>query len=345
MRLQIQHTCTFKLLALAYLILQSTLVMSQDIHFSNWQMSPLNLNPANTGLFEGDGRIIFNYRNQWKSVPVPYNTYSFGADFNLKKSFFKQTQQAIGVLFNQDVSGDGRYQITDLKVPFNHKFSFKRDSGLTVALGVLAGITNISVNVNRLSFDKQWDGDAYNEGLGNGESFAKQSKIFADVSLGTVIQKQFNSKIKASFGYGISHLNTPNISFNNTLGVNLRIRHNESFQLNYSFNNISAIMFEYYGNQQQKFKENLVGLSYYHKVDPKTNTIANVGLLTRLGDALIATVGLNYKTMRLQISYDYNYSQFKRATNGRGGFEVSFIYIWAKPKVFIPKTRVCPIYM
>jgi type IX secretion system PorP/SprF family membrane protein len=345
MRLQIQHTCTFKLLALAYLILQSALVMSQDIHFSNWQMSPLNLNPANTGLFEGDGRIIFNYRNQWKSVPVPYNTYSFGADFNLKKSFFKQTQQAIGVLFNQDVSGDGRYQITDLKVPFNHKFSFKRDSGLTVALGVLAGITNISVNVNRLSFDKQWDGDAYNEGLGNGESFAKQSKIFADVSLGTVIQKQFNSKIKASFGYGISHLNTPNISFNNTLGVNLRIRHNESFQLNYSFNNISAIMFEYYGNQQQKFKENLVGLSYYHKVDPKTNTIANVGLLTRLGDALIATVGLNHKTMRLQISYDYNYSQFKRATNGRGGFEVSFIYIWAKPKVFIPKTRVCPIYM
>ena len=345
MRLQIQHTCTFKLLALAYLILQSALVMSQDIHFSNWQMSPLNLNPANTGLFEGDGRIIFNYRNQWKSVPVPYNTYSFGADFNLKKSFFKQTQQAIGVLFNQDVSGDGRYQITDLKVPFNHKFSFKRDSGLTVALGVLAGITNISVNVNRLSFDKQWDGDAYNEVLGNGESFAKQSKIFADVSLGTVIQKQFNSKIKASFGYGISHLNTPNISFNNTLGANLRIRHNESFQLNYSFNNISAIMFEYYGNQQQKFKENLVGLSYYHKVDPKTNTIANVGLLTRLGDALIATVGLNYKTMRLQISYDYNYSQFKRATNGRGGFEVSFIYIWAKPKVFIPKTRVCPIYM
>ena len=269
MRLQIQHTCTFKLLALAYLILQSALVMSQDIHFSNWQMSPLNLNPANTGLFEGDGRIIFNYRNQWKSVPVPYNTYSFGADFNLKKSFFKQTQQAIGVLFNQDVSGDGRYQITDLKVPFNHKFSFKRDSGLTVALGVLAGITNISVNVNRLSFDKQWDGDAYNEVLGNGESFAKQSKIFADVSLGTVIQKQFNSKIKASFGYGISHLNTPNISFNNTLGANLRIRHNESFQLNYSFNNISAIMFEYYGNQQQKFKENLVGLSYYHKVDPK----------------------------------------------------------------------------
>ena len=80
------HITIFKQLFYACVILQSTVVISQDIHFSNWQMSPLNLNPANTGMFEGDGRIIFNYRNQWKSVPVPYNTYSFGADFNLKKS-------------------------------------------------------------------------------------------------------------------------------------------------------------------------------------------------------------------------------------------------------------------
>ena len=35
----------------------------------------------------------------------------------------------------------------------------------------------------------------------------------------------------------------------------------------------------------------------------------------------------------------------KRATNGRGGFEISLIYIYAKPKIFVPKTRVCPVYM
>jgi hypothetical protein len=45
------------------------------------------------------------------------------------------------------------------------------------------------------------------------------------------------------------------------------------------------------------------------------------------------------------VSYDYNYSQFKRATNSKGGFEISFIYIHAKQRTFIPKSRVCPIYM
>jgi type IX secretion system PorP/SprF family membrane protein len=330
---------------LMILMCVSSLSSAQDIHFSNWQMSPLNLNPANTGMFDGDGRLIFNYRNQWKSVAVPYNTLSFGSDINLKKSLIKKTKEAVGLLFNHDVAGDGKYTITDFKMPFNNKFSFKADTTLTFGIGVLAGLTNVKIDPNRLSYDKQWDGDAYNQGLSNGEDFPRQSKVFADISLGTVIQKTITCKLKGTIGYGISHINKPNISFYNTPGIVLRPRHNEFLQLKYGFNNISSLMVEYYGNQQQKFRENVVGMTYYHTIDPKTNTIFNVGILTRLKDAIITTVGLEYTNMRLQVSYDYNYSQFKRATNERGAFEISLIYIWAKPKVFVPKSRVCPIYM
>ena len=80
------HTCFLKAMLAACCILHIPL-FSQDIHFSNWQMSPLNLNPAQTGLFEGDGRLIFNYRTQWRSVQVPYNTFSFGGDFNLTQQW------------------------------------------------------------------------------------------------------------------------------------------------------------------------------------------------------------------------------------------------------------------
>ncbi len=335
----------FSVLLLAGLIFNACVLRAQDIHFSNWQMSPLNTNPANAGLFDGEGRLIFNYRNQWKAVPVPYSTFSFGADFNLQKSLIKKTNEAVGLMFNHDAAGDGKYQINEFKVPINHRFSFKSDSGLTVGVGVLAGVTNISISPNRLSYDRQWDGDAYNSGLSSGENFERQSKVFMDFGLGTVIQKKFNQNIKATVGYAINHINKPNLSFNNTSDAVLRPKHNESVQLKYSFNNISSIMLEYYGNQQQKFRENLAGLSYYYTIDPKNNTVFNVGILTRIGDALITTVGLEHKSMRLQASYDYNYSQFKRATNGRGGFEISFIYIYARPKVFVPKTRVCPVYM
>jgi type IX secretion system PorP/SprF family membrane protein len=345
MRFKLLHINFLKHLLYASLILHASFAVGQDIHFSNWQMSPINQNPANAGMFEGDGRLIFNYRNQWKQVPVTYNTFSFAADVNLNKSLIKGTKEAMGFIFNTDISGDGSYTITDVKIPINHKFSFKKDTTLTLALGLLAGITNLNITASRLSYDKQWDGDTYNQGLSNGENFNKQNKLFADISLGTVIQKKFNQKTKVTIGYAASHLNRPNISFNNTPGALLRIKHAESLQLKYSFNQVSALMFEYYGNQQQKFNENIIGLSYYHTIEPKTNTVFNFGILNRLKDAVITTVGLEHNNMRLQVSYDYNYSQFKRATNRRGAFEISLIYIWAAKKVFVPKTRVCPIYM
>lgn len=342
---RLTHTRLFRMVLFAYVLINAPFLMAQDIHFSNWNMSPLNLNPANTGMFEGDGRLIFNYRNQWKSVTVPYNTFSFGGDFNLNKSLIKGTEEAIGIIFNHDASGDGKYTITDFKVPFNHKFSFRKDSGLTIAFGILAGVSNIKVDPNKLSYDKQWDGDAYNQGLVNGENFNLLSKTFADISLGALIQKKFTQHFMATVGYGMSHMNKPNISFYNTSGVTLKPRHNESLMLKYSFSNISSIVLEYYGNQQQKFRENLLGLSYYYTIDPKNGTTVNLGFFTRAGDAMITTLGVQHNNMRLQGSYDYNYSQFKRATNGKGAFEISFIYIYAKPKLFIPKTRVCPIYM
>lgn len=323
----------------------SSFVKAQDIHFSNWGMSPLNLNPANAGLFDGDGRLIFNYRNQWKSVPVPYNTFSFGADFRLKKSLLKGTHEALGLIMNHDASGDGRYTVMDVKIPINHTFSFKKDSTLNISFGVLAGISNISVNPNQLSYDAQWDGDAYNKGLSNGENFLRQSKLYADVGLGTVLQKRFNRKFVATLGYSIQHLNKPNISFYNTSGVVLRPKHTEQLQLKYNFSHKAAIMFEYYGGQQQAFREHLAGVSYHYTIEPLTGTILNAGMITRVGDAVITTVGIEHRNMKWQASYDYNYSPFKRATNGKGGFEISFIYIYAKLKVFVPKTRVCPVYM
>ena len=49
--------------------------MAQDIHFSQFYFSPLNLNPAATGIFDGDYRIAGNHRQQWRSVTTPYTTF------------------------------------------------------------------------------------------------------------------------------------------------------------------------------------------------------------------------------------------------------------------------------
>ena len=55
---------------------------AQDIHFSQFNNSPLNLNPGLIGVFNGDYRFVGNQRTQWSSVTTPYSTFGLSADAN-----------------------------------------------------------------------------------------------------------------------------------------------------------------------------------------------------------------------------------------------------------------------
>ena len=60
----------------------SPTVEAQDIHFSQFYMSPLNLNPALTGIMNCNMRVSSNYRNQWSSVlkADAFKTYNVSYD-------------------------------------------------------------------------------------------------------------------------------------------------------------------------------------------------------------------------------------------------------------------------
>ena len=64
------------LLIIACVICHNKLAISQDIHFSQYNGSLLNANPAFTGFFDGDHRVGAIYRSQWQTVPVSYSTFS-----------------------------------------------------------------------------------------------------------------------------------------------------------------------------------------------------------------------------------------------------------------------------
>ena len=57
-------------------LIMLSLVQAQDIHYTQFYASPLNLNPAAAGSFNGDYRFAANYRNQRSSLGTPYTTMS-----------------------------------------------------------------------------------------------------------------------------------------------------------------------------------------------------------------------------------------------------------------------------
>ena len=79
---------------------------AQDPNFSQFFASPLTLNPALTGKFDGVYRIAGNYRNQWPSINNAYTTATISADFGLMKNRIPDIDQfGIGFMGFTDRAG------------------------------------------------------------------------------------------------------------------------------------------------------------------------------------------------------------------------------------------------
>ena len=203
------------------LIFASANLYAQDIHFSQYDMSPLNLNPAYSGYFNEDLRFIFNHRNQWQSVTKPYKTFSGSFDNKVK---IKDHAFGAGVLVNQDKAGDSKFGTFQLSVSLAKHLVISADSNLRLGIGIQGGLVNRSIDYEDLYFDKQFDGDVFDKSLPTGEQFSTSGFMYFDLSLGASIAYKVGETTDLHTGFALHHLNKPKQSFFDNTAVKLRER-------------------------------------------------------------------------------------------------------------------------
>src|SRR3984885_8780696 len=99
------------------LILAGLIGFAQDHMYSQFFNSPLYLNPALTGQFQGDLRMNLIYRNQFTSVPGSLNYISASIDYNIPKFgggiglLFTRTSEGTAFLNTNNISGTYSYSI------------------------------------------------------------------------------------------------------------------------------------------------------------------------------------------------------------------------------------------
>jgi len=333
-------------LHLASCILHLASCYAQDIHLSQFNSSPQNLNPAQTGLFDGDWRFVGNHRSQWAAIPVPYKTYSLSTDTRLKKKFLNGTP-GLGLLINKDKAGDSKFSTTQICVSGAFIKRLGPDSTHFVSIGVQPGFTTKSFNINALTFDNQYDGDNYNAALSSGENFSKTRINYFDFGGGATYLWKKTQRLQASMGASAFHLNRPKQSFFNDNGIRLDVKTTINgiieFPVAYQLDLVPSIMYQ----RQGKYKETVLGLfgKYYLQPFNGMTTAFSLGGFYRMKDAFIIAANMEYRSFNVGVSYDVNTSKLTEATNNRGGFEISVIYIFKKEVPFVAKKRVCPIYM
>jgi type IX secretion system PorP/SprF family membrane protein len=321
-------------------------VVAQDIHYSQFNASPKNLTSAQTGLFDGDWRFVGNYRSQWSAIPVPYKTFSLAADTRLKTKL-KNDVPAAGLVINTDQAGDSKLSTLQVLASGAYIKKLTPDSTHFISLALQPGFTTKSFNINALTFDNQYNGDVYDKSLNSGENFAKTRITYFELGGGLAYLWRKTARKQVNVGISALHLTQPKQSFfgNDEIKLDMKtcISGLAEFPIAEKIDVIPTFLYQ----SQGKFKETVVGAfgKYYLKPINGITTAVSLGAFYRMKDAFIMVANMDYKNFNVGISYDVNASKLIAATNQRGGFEISVIYIFKKIPPFIAKTRVCPIYM
>ncbi len=333
---------------LGVFLLSTEEVRAQDIHYSQFFHSTQNVNPALTGIFNGDIRIAANFKNQWQSIPVPYTTFTGAYDQKFYSPDNDDGFWSGGVLFNYDRAGDSKLSLAQLGVSGSYSFLLNDKNILT--LGLQVGVSNRSFDLNDdLRWDAQWNGVKYEPGLPHNESFDQESIFYFDASTGLNYRWQKDDRTHIDLGSGVYHLTQPNHTFYEEGDQNLSIRLSpylmSSFQLTNGLDLLVNVLAQFQGPAQEIVPN--ATLRIHINRERGKELALDIGGIGRFSseetDAYTPMLGIGYRNWYAAFSYDINSSELEVATDKYGGPEVSIIYRISKVKP-LQAFKTCPIF-
>ena len=321
-------------------------IKAQDIHFTQFESSPLTLNPALTGLFEGSHRFAMNNRMQWRSVTTPYLTVAASMDFPLLIREYKRDIIGLGFNVFRDVAGDSHFGTTQLNYSFSYIKAIDHNNANFLSVRLFNGLAQRSISYDELTFDSQYDGYQYNQNLDKNENFIRDNFFYVDLGFGLNWRYQPKSHRIVNTGISFSHINKPG----QTLYNNSDIRLDPKLTM-YSYGLIEAIsgidiLPKIIFQKQGPYRELILGVSskFVRRPKPSDYLAVHAGIYFRSKDAFALQGGLDMKSTYVSLSYDLNLSGLVPASTARGGFELAVIYKISKLKKVRVKTLSCPIF-
>jgi type IX secretion system PorP/SprF family membrane protein len=311
------------------LILTSTACFSQDIHFSQFNNMPLNLNPGIAGFTDCDYRVFSSYRNQWSTVTVPFSTKYFAYDMSVYESENGNSLGA-GVSFFNDKAGTSAMRLNNINLAVSYAFRVSKKA--VVSSGISAAYNQRSVNISGLRWDNQYDGTTVNTAIASGEAGVAPYHYF-DYAAGAIYKTRLQRQNELQIGFSALHLNMPRYSFAGT-GDRLSLRYNLSAIYEKQIADKAYIVPSMLLMKQGPAYEITAGAMYKVIIgmDSKytgenTSSYMMIGGFYRVGDAIVPSFYYDYKHIAaLGISYDINLSGLSSATRSMGGPEISLIY-------------------
>jgi type IX secretion system PorP/SprF family membrane protein len=328
---------------LVTLIFLSVVSFGQDIHFSQYNLSPLLINPAQAGAYR-NFEVIANYKTQWTSIsPNAFKTMMFNYDGRLMQKKWIKRWLAAGIQVYNDKTGDGDMTTTQANASIGYHAMLSARS--TLGAGFSGGFAQRNINYNGFAWDEQYQNGTYNTSNATGEPLTQNNQannkiVYPDLGAGVLYQYakgetylMANDMVAVHAGLALSHFNHPPYSFySSSEKLYGKMVMHADVLFGIKSTNLS-LMPGFIYMRQGPFFEIYSGCFFRYRLQEESKftgfvkgTSLTLGTHLRVGDAFIPSIQLEIAAYTIGISYDVNISGLKTVTAGRGGFEIALRY-------------------
>jgi type IX secretion system PorP/SprF family membrane protein len=314
------------------ILLSALNLHAQDPHFSQFFSSPLTLNPAFTGKFDGQWRLAVNHRDQWPSIPKAYVTTSGSLDFGIMKNKLPEGDVfGIGISGLSDASANSQLKLNYGSLSLSYHKALDEDGYNTIGAGFQGTYSSLVLEEGKLTFEDMLRQNGFT-GARTDFFTNGNSQNYVDLNAGVLFSGSSNGSNNYYVGVSAYHINKPSVGFKDAsyqLASRITVHGGGTLPVSDVLTFNGSVIYQI----QSKSNETTLGgaLAYgLNGAEAERPSSIYAGAWYRLNDAIIPYLGLEVGGLRIGASYDVNISSLKTATASRGGSEFSIIYIKQK---------------
>ncbi len=297
---------------------------AQDPHFTQFYSAPFTVNPAYTGVFEGQVRIMSNYRQQWGNAIDPFTTAILSADTKIGKGgTIGQNPFNIGLQMVNDRSMRGAFKSNYLSATASYHVQVDQDGYKSLGAGLMASYGDRRLDFMNQSFDAQFASGGFNLSLPTGESALRNLEPFMTVGAGLLYR--FDNHESGDFfdiGASVFHLNKPRQSALGDENQFIPVRYSAQISYQKYLNETSILNLRGLYQNQASVEYMLAGFSYA-KLLGVNKEMVGAGLWYRTSDAVSPYVFVEWNKVQVGLSYDVTLSNLTKGPKPARSIEMS----------------------
>lgn len=316
------------------LLLAVQSLSAQDIHLSHIHASPTLLNPSLAGLFNGDIRMIANYRSQWQGFTNGYRTMVASADMKVARLGMYDFLGA-GLQVYSDKAGDLNFTTNSSSLILSFLKSLDNRDDHYISFGVKNTLVTNRVDYTNIV--------AFQSTANLGDRMGDETSYW-DLSAGFSWFYGFDRYSYMYLGASYFHINDPNVTFFQqnpipgqeplSLYRKLVLHGGANFNLNWALTMKPSFIFLDQGPHQEISIGSFLKYNYDRQSKSKAKHGIYFGMWLRwymeadLKGVDAAVIALRFDLNRtfVTFSFDANISKLSVASAGVGGPELSVIH-------------------